>query len=69
MLSPRYWTFLVIVLAAIIYSVIRMSHATQPVSSPAAPAAGSDLPGRPNPIDGFHFDAFILQGGVFYARV
>ncbi|MAR01517.1 MAG: hypothetical protein CMI00_13390 [Oceanospirillaceae bacterium] len=37
MLSPRYWTFLVIVLAAIIYSVIRMSHATQPVSSPADP--------------------------------
>ncbi len=38
MLSPRYWTFLVIVLAAIMYSMIRTtSHATQPVSSPADP--------------------------------
>ena len=37
MLSPRYWTFLVIVLAAIVYSVFRMNSAVQPISSPADP--------------------------------
>ena len=37
MLSPRYWTFLVIVLAAIVYSVFRMNSAVQPIVSPADP--------------------------------
>ncbi len=37
MLSPRYWTFLVIVLAAVVFSVFRMNSAVQPISSPADP--------------------------------
>lgn len=37
MLSPRYWTFLVIVMAAVLYSVFRMNSAVQPISSPADP--------------------------------
>lgn len=39
MLSPRYWTFLLIVLAAIAYSMIRFSHQAELITSPADTAA------------------------------